>query len=186
MKCRRDGLSKETLKHHRGYLRLASSVVDVGTTGQQIREFLDFLRCSNDAKHAYYRTLRAFYNWLYSPKSGSGRNPQDNPMLSVDPPKVETRILAGLANLEARESISMRQSGNDSESSDRPIGCEPFRVPPPSAFRIQPGPSATRRETAFLVSPDRFPRRLALVRRMHPSSSGGFRPAQPPQGGFLA
>ncbi|MFC2000016.1 hypothetical protein ACFLXE_04580 [Chloroflexota bacterium] len=61
--------------------------------GQDIALFLNSLQCSNGGKHAYYRALRAFYNWLYSPKSGYGLSPQDNPILSVDSPKVENRIL---------------------------------------------------------------------------------------------
>jgi integrase/recombinase XerC len=41
--------------------------------------------------------LRAFYNWVYSPKSSLGLNAQDNPTLSVDPPKVEKEILPSLS-----------------------------------------------------------------------------------------
>jgi integrase/recombinase XerC len=42
------------------------------------------------------RELRTFYNWLYSPKSGYALNPQHNPILIVDPPKVGKRILPSL------------------------------------------------------------------------------------------
>jgi len=38
-------------------------------------------------RHAYYRALRAFYSWLYSPKAGMGLNAQANPMLLVDAPE---------------------------------------------------------------------------------------------------
>lgn len=67
-------------------------------TGQQIIGFLDSLQCSNGGKHAYYRTLRVFYNWLYSPKSGYGLNPQQNPILMVDTPKLGKKILPSLTS----------------------------------------------------------------------------------------
>jgi site-specific recombinase XerD len=54
------------------------------------------LGCSNGGKHGYYRALRAFYNWLYSPKSGYHLNSQDNPILAVDAPKIERKILPSL------------------------------------------------------------------------------------------
>lgn len=69
----------------------------IGATGQDVKQFLNSLQCSNGGKHAYYRALRALYNWLYSPKSGMKLNPQDNPMLIVDPPKVEREILPSLS-----------------------------------------------------------------------------------------
>ena len=68
----------------------------LNVTGQDIARFLDSLQCSGGGKHAYYRALRAFYNWLYSPKSGYRLNPQENPVLAVDTPKVEKRILPSL------------------------------------------------------------------------------------------
>jgi len=97
LKSRREGLSSETLKFYRGFLGLAESVVGTSVTGQDVRQFLDSLQCSNGGKHAYYRTLRAFYNWLYSPKAGYGLNPQDNPMLIVESPKVKKPILPSLS-----------------------------------------------------------------------------------------
>ena len=93
LSSRRDGLSPETTRYYTGYLNLARSVVGTRTTGHEVKHFLDSLQCSNGGKHAYYRALRAFYNWLYSPKSGHGLNPQDNPILMVESPKVEKKIL---------------------------------------------------------------------------------------------
>ena len=40
--------------------------------------------------------LRAFYNWLYSPRSGYNLITQDNPILAVEAPKVGKRILPSL------------------------------------------------------------------------------------------
>ncbi len=64
--------------------------------GQDITSFLDSLQCSYGGKHTYFRTLRAFYNWLYSAKSSFSLNPQNNPILTVEPPKVEKKILPSL------------------------------------------------------------------------------------------
>ena len=94
LKSRRQGLSPETIKFYNGYLNRAWHVIGLGVTGKDIAYFLDSLQCSNGGKHAYFRALRAFYGWLYSKKSGYGLNPQDNPMLLVDAPKVEKRIMS--------------------------------------------------------------------------------------------
>ncbi len=96
LESRRDGLSLETIRFYRGYLNLSASVIGTETTGQQVKQFIDSRQCGSGGKHAYYRVLRAFYNWLYSPRSGRGLNPQDNPMLIVDSPKVQKKILPSL------------------------------------------------------------------------------------------
>ena len=54
------------------------------------------LKCTPGGKHAYYRVLRTFYNWLYSRKSGYKLNVQDNPILDVDAPKLDRKILPSL------------------------------------------------------------------------------------------
>ena len=96
LESRRDGLSPQTLQFYEGYLNLAHVVIGIHVTGQDIRQFLNSLQCTNGGKHAYYRTLRAFYNWLYSSKSGYGLNSQENPILMVDSPKVDKMILPSL------------------------------------------------------------------------------------------
>jgi len=93
---RRQGLSLRTLQFYDGTLYRASSVVGLNVVAQDIIRFLDDLPTSNGNKHAYYRCLRAFYNWLYSRRSGYNLNPQDNPILAVEPPKVEQRIMPSL------------------------------------------------------------------------------------------
>jgi hypothetical protein len=40
-------------------------------------------------KHAQYGVLRAFFHWLYSPRSDTELNPQNNPLLPVEPPNDE-------------------------------------------------------------------------------------------------
>jgi site-specific recombinase XerD len=96
LKSRRQGLSKETLAFYEKYLHKATRAVGLNVTGQDIARFLDSLQCTNGGKHAYFRALRALYNWLYSPKSGYGLNPQNNPILAVDSPKREKRIMPSL------------------------------------------------------------------------------------------
>ncbi len=93
---RRQGLSKRTIEFYDGYLNRSIVVIRTDVKAQEINDFLDALQCNNGGKHAYFRTLRTFYGWLYSPKSGLKLTFQDNPMLSVDPPKVEKKILPSL------------------------------------------------------------------------------------------
>ena len=68
LKSRRQGLSSEPLRFYKAYLTRARLVVGLEVTGRDIQQFLNFLNCSGGGKHAYFRALRAFYNWLYSPK----------------------------------------------------------------------------------------------------------------------
>jgi integrase/recombinase XerD len=93
LQSRRQGLSPRTLEFYQGYLDRAKAVVGLDVGGEDIHSFLANLQCSNGGKHAYFRTLRAFYNWLYSPKSQFQLNPNDNPMLAVDGPKVPQPLL---------------------------------------------------------------------------------------------
>jgi len=97
LKSRRQGLSPNSLKFHRDYLNLAYRVIGVNVTGREIAQFLDELPCSYGGKHAYFRTLRVFYNWLYSPRSGYNLNPENNPILYIEAPKVGKKILPSLS-----------------------------------------------------------------------------------------
>jgi len=113
IRSRRDGLSPETLKFYSGFLTLAKSVVGIGVTGREVKQFLDDLGCTNGGKHAYYRALRAFYNWLYSSISGYGLDPQNNPMLAVEPPKVERRIMPSLTTEQIAHLVSQAENPRD-------------------------------------------------------------------------
>ncbi len=93
---RREGLSPRTIEFYAEFLTRAKQVVGIQVIGQDITHFLKSLTCTNGGRHGYYRVLRCFYNWLYSPKSGYNLNPQDNPILLVDAPKVEKKILPSL------------------------------------------------------------------------------------------
>ncbi len=56
-----------------------------------MNEFLANRRCTTGGKHAYFRAIRAFANWL-------ARNDylEDNPLKKVDPPKPAKAILPSL------------------------------------------------------------------------------------------
>ena len=61
------GLSVNTLNFYQGYLNSFTSRVKHVVTALQkndIAVFLDSLTCQQGGKHAYYRCIRAFYNWL--------------------------------------------------------------------------------------------------------------------------
>lgn len=94
---RRDGLSKLTIQSYREVFKRSIEVIGIEVTGQDIQRFLTSKQCTSGGKHGYYRVLRAFYNWLYSPKSCYGLQLQDNPILFVDAPKVEKKILPSLS-----------------------------------------------------------------------------------------
>jgi len=113
LESRRDGLSPETLKFYQGYLRRSMSVIGPSVTGQEIKRFLDSRQCSMAGKHAYYRVLRAFYNWLYSPRSAMGLNPWDNPMKWIDPPKMAKRMLPSLTKEQVEVVIDKAESARD-------------------------------------------------------------------------
>jgi site-specific recombinase XerD len=97
LQSRRQGLSPRTIDFYRSYLHLARHIIGINVTGQEISKFIGSLQCSNGGKHAYFRSIRVFYNWMYSPKSGYNLNPQNNPILLVDPPKVGRKILPSLS-----------------------------------------------------------------------------------------
>ena len=64
---------------------------DCDLTPEGITHFLSNLSCTAGGKHAYFRAIRAFVNWL-------ARNDylEDNPISKVDPPKPSRPILSSL------------------------------------------------------------------------------------------
>ena len=85
----------------------------MNVSGQEIIAFLDSLTCTNGGKHSYFRALGVFHNWLYSQKSGYRLNPQDNPILLVQAPKVEKRILPGVTDKQVEELIESAENLRD-------------------------------------------------------------------------
>ena len=96
IESRREGLSNLSIKYYQSYLNRAIQVVGIHVSGHNIANFIKSLKCSGGGKHAYFRVLKTFYNWLYSPRSGYKLSPQDNPILIVDAPKLQRKILPSL------------------------------------------------------------------------------------------
>ena len=96
LESRPDGISPLTVKYYRGYFGRAKQVIGFEVTGREIIHFLKSLKCSAGGKFAYYRCLKTFYIWLYSRKSGYHLDTQGNPILDVDAPKLDRKILPSL------------------------------------------------------------------------------------------
>jgi integrase/recombinase XerC len=84
---RRQGMSKHTLLF---YQRCLSKAISIELSPQGISLFLANLRCGN-AKHSYFRAIRAFCNWSY--KEGLVK---DNPIDRVDTPIVAKKLLPSI------------------------------------------------------------------------------------------
>jgi len=80
---------------------------------KDLKSFLDGLSCTHAGKHGYFRALRVFYNWLYSPKSGFGLKPEDNPIAWVEAPKVSIAILPALTREEVHLLIDKVEGTRD-------------------------------------------------------------------------
>lgn len=110
IKSRRQGLSPHTISYCERYLARTNAVIGAHVTAQHISYFIESLECTSGGKHAYYRALRAFYNWMYSKKSGYGFNSQDNPILLIESPKVGRRVLPSLT---AEQANTLIQTAHD-------------------------------------------------------------------------
>jgi integrase/recombinase XerC/integrase/recombinase XerD len=101
------------MEFYQELLSKGSTVIGLETDGSDIQAFIENLSCSPSGKHGYYRALRAFYNWLYSRKSGMGLNPQDNPILAVDAPKVPKKMLPSLTREQLDYLIEQAEGARD-------------------------------------------------------------------------
>ena len=81
---RRQNLSKRTIEFYEDTLR---GTVGIELTQQGINTWLTNLKCKN-AKLNYYRSMKAFCNWLYKSKKIN-----NNPINLVDKPKTSKPIL---------------------------------------------------------------------------------------------
>jgi len=102
---RRQGISQRTLDFYAFCLR--PFVDSYQLTSESINQFLSNLTCGN-AKHAYYRALRAFSNWA----SREGYI-KDNPIKKVDPPFVREQILPSLTLQQVDYLINITDSVRD-------------------------------------------------------------------------
>jgi len=96
LRSRREGISPNTIRDYRITLTKALSYLGLNPTTKTINRFLNALPCSLGGKYGYFKCLRAFYNWLYSPRSGLEFKAEDNPITWVEAPKRPQLILPSL------------------------------------------------------------------------------------------
>jgi site-specific recombinase XerD len=114
LKSRRDGLSPNTVDgFYRMYLAKAIPCLGLSPTPAKVNAYINSLSCSQAGKHAYFRAMRVFYRWLYSPRSGFNLEARANPMAWVDPPKVPKRILPSLSREEVELTIDRAKTSRD-------------------------------------------------------------------------
>jgi integrase/recombinase XerD len=107
LKSRREGISPNTLWDYRKTLRRALPSLGLRPTIKKINAYLSSLSCSLGGKYDYFKCLRAFYNWLYSPSSGFKFRPENNPILWVDAPKRPQLILPSLSTEQVAKLINI-------------------------------------------------------------------------------
>ena|SRR3990172_2774910 len=93
-KSRREG---PTLDFYKCYLDKSIPPLELATNTPRIQDFIEH-QCGKEGitpggRHAYFRAIRCFYNWAYSPASGLGLSPADNPITWVKPPQVKRKIM---------------------------------------------------------------------------------------------
>ena len=113
IKSRREGISANTIIDYRKALPKALRVLGLRPNPAQVNHFLNSLSCSLGGKFCYFKDIRAFYNWLYSPRSGLGFKPEDNPITWVEAPKRPIVILPSLSKDEVNLLIQKCQSNRD-------------------------------------------------------------------------
>ncbi len=79
------------------YLSKSIPPLRLTSTSTEIEDFIDN-RCgkkgiSSGVRAAYYRAIRRFFNWAFSPASRLGLSPSENPIAWVKPPKVTSKIM---------------------------------------------------------------------------------------------
>ncbi|MFC1921576.1 tyrosine-type recombinase/integrase, partial [Chloroflexota bacterium] len=113
MKSRREGISPNTLRDYKITLSKALSYLGLNPTTKTINRFLNALPCSLGGKYGYFKCLRAFYNWLYSPRSGLDFKTEHNPITWVDAPKRPQLILPSLTREQVKILINTVNSTRD-------------------------------------------------------------------------
>ena len=99
-KSRREGVSPNTIRDYRITLGNALPALGLEPSTQAVNRFLSSLGCSLGGKYGYFKCLKAFYNWLYSPRSNLGYRPEENPITWLDAPKRPQLILPSLSQEE--------------------------------------------------------------------------------------
>ena len=88
IRSRRQGISPQSIRFYR--ICLIPFLHHYPLTSQGINAFLSSRKCTN-GKHAYYRAIRAFCNWMVKENYMT-----PNPLANVDVPRIKKRILPSL------------------------------------------------------------------------------------------
>ena len=110
LKSRREGISPGTQEFYNKYLTKAIPILGLTPSAREINAYLDSLTCSIGGKHAYFRAISVFYNWLYHPRSGFNLGTKTNPVSLVDPPRRPKLILPSLSKEQVQLLISKAKS----------------------------------------------------------------------------
>ena len=102
---RRQGTSPNSIRFYR--ICLSPFLNNYPLNPEGINHFLSDLKCGN-AKHAYYRAIRALCNW--AEKEGLIT---DNPIKHIDVPKVKSQILPSLTEDEVNYLIEHADNARD-------------------------------------------------------------------------
>ena len=105
MESRRQGTSPNSIRFYRVCLSHFLNSYPLNPEG--INHFLSDLKCGN-AKHAYYRAIRALCNWAEREELIT-----DNPIKHIDVPKVKSMILPSLTEDEVNYLIGQADSARD-------------------------------------------------------------------------
>lgn len=112
LKSRKEGISPNTLRDYKITLSKALNVLGLVPTTAKINRFLSALPCSLGGKYGYFKCMRAFYNWLYSPRSNLDYKTDANPITWVETPKRPQLILPSLTKEQVElllcKSVSVR------------------------------------------------------------------------------
>lgn len=113
LESRREGISQGTIEFYSKYLTKAIPVLGLSPTPRAMNSYLDSLSCSVGGKHAYFRAISVFYNWLYGLRSGFNFEARDNPIALIDPPKRPKLILPSLTKEQVELLIAKAHSTRD-------------------------------------------------------------------------
>jgi len=113
IKSRREGISPNTIIDYRKTLPKVLRVLGLSPSPSKINHFLNSLSCSLGGKFCYFKDIRAFYNWLYSPRSGWGFRCEENPVTWVDAPKRPYIILPSLTKEQVTSLVNRCDSKRD-------------------------------------------------------------------------
>ena len=79
------------------YLTKSIPPLELTSTTAEIQAFVDRScgrkKIKPSGRKAYFRAIRCFFNWAYSPATGLGFKPSDNPITWVKPPRVDEKIM---------------------------------------------------------------------------------------------